>query len=254
MTRTYAAEAVILKTTNFGEADRLITFLSKYKGKFTAIAKGVRKIASRRGPNLALLNHVKAYFAKGKNLDVVTEVETLHTFKNAKEDLKKVGSGFHIAEVTNEFLADGQGGRGVFDLLLFCLQLLDGEKNLENVSKILRTFEVKFLDLVGFKPQLRRCVRCNRIIIEAENNFLSPQLGGLLDNKCASGSLFAKPISINAIKALRFLQEEDWPKLDKFPIRGSLDQEIGRQTRYYIEYILEKELKSVKFLEKVAQY
>ncbi|MDP2720553.1 MAG: DNA repair protein RecO [bacterium] len=253
MARTYGAEAVILKTANFGEADRLITFLSKYKGKFTAIAKGVRKIASRRGPNLALLNHVKAYFAKGKNLDVVTEVETLHTFKNAKEDLKKVSSGFHIAEVTNEFLADGQGGRAVFDLLLLHLQLLDREKNLENVSKILRTFEVKFLDLVGFKPQLRRCVSCNRII-DAENNFLSPQLGGVIDKSCASSSLFAEPISINAIKALRFLQEEDWPKIDKISIRGLLSQEIARQTRYYIEYILEKELKSVKFLEKVAQY
>ena len=89
MSRSYTAEAIILKRTNFDEADKIITFLSKYKGKFTAIAKGVRKIASRRSPNLELFNKVKGHFASGRNLDVLTEVETVHTFKKIKESLEK---------------------------------------------------------------------------------------------------------------------------------------------------------------------
>ena len=90
MARGYSAEGVILKKTNLGEADRLLTIFTKYKGKIRALAKGVRKITSRRSPNLELLNHVKAQFAGGKTFDVVTEVTTITTHKKIKENLFKV--------------------------------------------------------------------------------------------------------------------------------------------------------------------
>ncbi len=252
MARTYSAEGIVLRRTNFGEADRLVTFLSRYKGKFTAIAKGVRKVASRRGPNLELLNHVKAHFAAGRNLDVVTEVESVETFKKIKEDLPKLGSSFHLVEMVNEFLAEGQGGRGIFDLLLKTLKLLQEEEYPQKVATILQAFDVKFLDLVGYKPRLFSCAECSEKI-SGKENFLSAEFGGVIDQDCFKSSLFAKPISQNAIKLLRFLQTEDWPRIKKLSVESSLNKETDQLLRFYIEYLMEKELKSAKFIDQIKK-
>jgi DNA repair protein RecO (recombination protein O) len=250
MAKTYAVEAVVLKRSNLGEADRLITFLSRYRGKFTSIAKGVRKVASRRGPNLELFNHVKAYFAVGKNFDVVTEVETIHSFKDVKDNLEKVGYGFYLSEITNEFLGEGQGDNKFFELFLEALTLLEETKDPTSINKILRAFEIKLLDQVGFRPQLTRCVTCEQDL-SGENEVLSPDLGGLVHTRCVSNSLFTRPISYNGSKVLRFFQREDWPKIERLIVQKDIDLELEKISRFYLEYLLEKELKSNSFVNQI---
>ncbi|HEX7456011.1 MAG TPA: DNA repair protein RecO [Candidatus Nanoarchaeia archaeon] len=250
MARTYSAEGIIIKRINFGEADRLITFLSRYKGKFTAIAKGVRKVASRRGPNLELLNHVKVYFAVGKNLDVVTEVQTLTTFRKIKDDLFKIGFSFHLTEMVDEFLAEGQGGRQIFNLLLKTLNLLQEEENPEKVKVILHAFDLKFLENVGYKPQLLSCAKCSAKL-GSEQNFFSAEFGGIIGQNCRENSLFSTPISQDAIKVLRFLQSKGWQDIKRLLVDASLNSEVESLSRFYIEYLMEKELKSAKFIDQI---
>ena len=252
MARTYSAEGIVLRRTNFGEADRLITFLTRYKGKLTALAKGVRRIASRRAPNLELLNHVKIFLAVGKNFDIVTEAEAIATFKQTKENLNKVGFGFYLSEITNEFLAEGQGARVVFELLLRVLKLLETETNLEKIKTFLRAYELKFLEAVGFRPRFDQCAKCGRDIAIAEN-FLSPEAGGIIDRTCAASSLFVKKISPDAVKTLRFLQRENWSKIERLAVYPRLNTELERSLRFYLEYLLEKEIKSAKFIEELRK-
>ena len=252
MARGYSSEGVILKKINLGEADRLFTILTKYKGKINAIAKGVRKVASRRSPNLELLNHVKAQFAAGKTFDVITEVKALDTYKKIKEDLLKVSLGFHIAEITNEFLAEGQNNREVFELLIATLQRLNSEKNGEKIKKIVRAFEIKLLAIIGYKPQLERCVKCGSGLITT-GNFFSPGAGGLLDRGCSMGTSSSRPISVNAVKILRFLQNGSWEKIDRLLVSPTDNLELEKLLKFYIEYLLEKELKSVRFVEQVVK-
>jgi DNA repair protein RecO (recombination protein O) len=247
MSKTYSAEAIVLKRTNFGEADRIITFLARDKGKFTAIAKGVRKVASRRAPNLELLNHIKIYLASGKNLDIITEAETVDTFKKVKDNLSKVGFGFYLAEITNEFLADGQGGKRPFDLLLGSLRLLERELDEENLKKIARVFEIKFLDALGFKPQLSVCVKCSKPVEGIV--LISPDTGGLLHKSCLGSHLFVKPISMETLNVLRIFQNENWNKISKIDVGNSANKELEILSRFYLEYLLEKELKSVQFIK-----
>ncbi|MBI2622470.1 DNA repair protein RecO, partial [Candidatus Microgenomates bacterium] len=71
--RSYRAEGIILKRTNFGEADRFLTVFSKRHGKIKILAKGVRRITSRRGPNIELFNLATLYIHKGRHLDILTE-------------------------------------------------------------------------------------------------------------------------------------------------------------------------------------
>ena len=245
MSGTYNTEALVLKRTNLGEADRLITFLSKYKGKFTAVAKGVRKITSRRAPNLELFNHIRGQFVMGKDLDIVAEVESIQTFRNVKENLQKIASGYHLAEMTNGFLADGQGS-SVFDLLKETLERLD-QKESGEAKKVLRAYEIKFLDTLGFRPQLQVCASCNSKISEGKN-FFSPDIGGVLHPSCTRNLLFAKPVSQSSLKILRFFQTESWGQIQKLVFPPGLHQELERVMRDYVEYLLEKELKSAQFM------
>ena len=253
MARNYSAEAFVIKRSNLGEADRLLTFLSKYRGKFTAIAKGVRKVTSRKAPNLELLNRVKAHFAKGKTFDVVVEAEAIDTYRNLKEDLGRVGFGFYLAEITNEFLADGQGGREGFELFSKVLELIEREANLEKIKLFVRAFEIKFLDRLGFKPELDKCARCGRTLSPSAN-FLSPQVGGVIEKGCRGSTLSAQPISRDALVTLRFLQREDWPKIQRLAVPATLNQEVEGLLNFYVEYLLEKELKSPKFINKVGVF
>ncbi|OGY32363.1 MAG: DNA repair protein RecO [Candidatus Woykebacteria bacterium RIFCSPLOWO2_01_FULL_41_12] len=252
MSRSYTAEAIILKRTNFDEADKIITFLSKYKGKFTAIAKGVRKIASRRSPNLELFNKVKGHFASGRNLDVLTEVETVHTFKKIKESLEKTGSTFVLLEVTNGFLEEGQGGRLVFDLLDDSLSQIEAAKDSNSLKKALAAYEVKFLEKVGYKPELFTCVKCKGDLI-SEKLAISPELGGVLHSDCSENKLFTKPISSNILKALRFFQMEEPPRIERLKITKELAEDLEQTLKFYLEYLLERELKSSLFLKQVGE-
>lgn len=252
MAKTYAAEAIVLKRSNLGEADRLITFLSKYRGKFTSIAKGVRKVASRRGPNLELFNHVKAYFAVGKNLDVVTEVKTIHSFKGVKNSLEKIGYGLHLSEITNEFLEEGQGDNNFFELFIKALSLLEEAKSSKGINKTLRAFEMKILSSTGFRPQLFFCVKCRRPL-EPERNLISPEFGGVIDHSCANGSLFTKKVSTQAIKVLRFVQEKSLDEAAKLNITDVLEKDLRDVMKFYLEYTLEKQLLSSNFSDKVRR-
>ncbi len=252
MSRSYSAEALVINRRNSGEADKVITLLSKFRGKFDANAKGVRKIASRRGPNLDLLNHIKASFASGKNLDVITEVQTLDSFKRAKGDLEKIGYSYHITELVKEFLEEGQGGRDVFDLLLTTLKELDKAQNPRKIGRILRSFEIKLLYYAGYKPQMGHCVVCGDNSPEL-GNFISPQAGGVVGSKCGVAIISKRPISTDAIKILRFLQYEPMDRINKLNITQDLNSELEDHLRFYIEYILGKELKSIKFINQVRK-
>ena len=250
MSRTYSAEAIIVNRKNFGESDRLITFLSKYNGKFDALAKGVRKVASRRGPNLDLLNHVKASFASGRNFDVLTEVQALDTFRDLKSDLRRIGSGFFAAEIVNELLVEDQDEREVFELLLDSLKLMNRESEERKVNNVLRSFEIKFLQTVGLKPQLNHCSLCNRKL-SIFSNYLSPEVGGVMDQDCAKNELFSQRISTDALKILRFYQSESWPAILKLTFPKVLEKEVQNILDSYLKYIIEKDLQSAKFLANI---
>lgn len=146
---TYKTEGVILKRLNYGEADRILTIYTKHYGKIRAIAKGVRKITSRKGGNVELFNHCVLFLAKGKNLDIVTEAQVIHSFSRLSRDLEKTAAGFYLVELIDQLTPDGQVNRQVFDLLVVALSELSA-KELKSLSAITQNFEVSLLRLLGF--------------------------------------------------------------------------------------------------------
>lgn len=139
-------EGVVLKRRNINEADKLVTVLTKDKGKLQIKAPGVRKISSRRSPHIELLNRVNiALYIR--HAPLLTEAQVITDYSAIKQDLQKIGFAYHICEITDGFCAENQENEAVYDLLVITLDQLCQTDQPENLVK---RFEFELLDLLGF--------------------------------------------------------------------------------------------------------
>jgi len=129
--RLYRTEAIVLRRSNFGEADRLLTLYTPEWGKLRVIAKGVRKPTSRKSGHLELFTHSRLLVAKGRNLDIVTQAETLHSFRPLREDLLRTGWAYYAAELLDRFVEEGIEDRPLFNLFLATLGWLCEDVDLD---------------------------------------------------------------------------------------------------------------------------
>ncbi|PIS09162.1 DNA repair protein RecO [Candidatus Beckwithbacteria bacterium CG10_big_fil_rev_8_21_14_0_10_34_10] len=146
--KTFKVQAIILKRINFSEADRILTAYSKQYGKLSLIAKGVRKVKSRKAPSLELFNLVDIYSARGKNLDIITETQLLNSFNSFKKDLAKISLAYEFCELTDRFLQDNQKNTRVFEVLKQSLERLNKENS--NLKALEKEFKIELLKNTGF--------------------------------------------------------------------------------------------------------
>lgn len=163
--RTYATEGIILARRNFGEADRILTIFSKHYGKVRAIAKGVRRITSRKKGSLELFNHARLFLAKGHNLDIITEAESKNIFSNWRKDLTKVAVAYHLAEVVARLTPEHQEHKEVFDLLCEAYTTL-GELDYWALYPFIQSFKVHALEELGYLERNKPAPRNLDIYIE----------------------------------------------------------------------------------------
>jgi len=147
---SYQTEGIILKRRNFKEADKILIIYSKHFGKISLIAKGIRKTTSKKGGNLELFNQVKISVARGRNLDIVTEVEVIDAFKKWRKNLKKIAVAFQFCELVDKLSADRAENKEVFDLLVNYLKNLS---QIENYQLSIKNFELSLLQSLGFWPR-----------------------------------------------------------------------------------------------------
>lgn len=244
---SYSAEAIVLRKSNFGEADQVVTLLTRFKGKVSAVAKGVRLIQSRKGGNLDLLNHVRVQLAEGKNMDIITEVDLVSAWPKIKVDLERVALAYQIAELSHEFLAEHQENKEVFELTRQSLEYL--EKS-DKPELIVQAYELKLLNLLGFRPELEHCVRCG-IALPSIGLALSPELGGAIGPEEREMDETSWGISSDVLKVWRYLMSVPMEDVGKLKLPSPVANEVSRSLQYYLEHILEKELKSPGLLTSV---
>lgn len=193
----FKTEGIILKRKNFGEADRILTVFTKRFGKVSVLAKGVRKITSRRAGNVELLNRVMMFLHQGKNFYILTEAESINTYQRLKNDLTLSTYAYHLIELTDKLTAENQGNPLLYENLIEVLERL----TLNPRQIFIRAYEAKILTLMGF--------------------------------------------------ASFELAKMTWGEIEKLKIKEKEAMELERELRYYIERVLETELKSRKFLRKI---
>lgn len=214
MARTQTIEAIILSGRDFGEADKLLTVFSRQLGKITLLAKGVRRIKSRKGGNVDVLNNARLSIVQGKSLPIVTEAETISSHGAIKENLSAAIYAYYVVELINTLTVEEQEHHEVYLLLRDSLAAL--EKSPRRI--IIHAFEIKLLGLLGFWDS-RLLGKNDEKLLELTRKIEVQSLKELVTNKFDSGDVIS----------------------------------LGQLTRKQLEYVAEHEFNSPKILAQLRQ-
>lgn len=215
-------EGIILKRRNLGEADRILTVFTHQRGKITVLAKGVRKITSRRSGNVELLNRSVMYLHRGKNFLILTEASALDTYQKLKEDLILSATAFHILELTDRLTAENQESMILYEHLVSVLQRLCRTPR----QILIRAYEAKILSNQGFAS-----FRSNSPGVQIQIHPWGVNWG------------------VNEI--LKKIESASWDEIEKMKINQKEALELERTLQYHIERVLEGPLKSRQLLKKL---
>ena len=246
--RSFRAASVVMRHSDWGEADRLLTLYTREQGKVRALAKGVRKITSRKGGHLEPFTYVTLQLAKGRDLLIVTQAETVNAFLTLHDDLTKTGHAAYAVELLDRFTHEEEGGNPTLFKLL--VETLDRIEKDTDAWLSVRYYEMRLLDFIGFRPQLFECTNCGRKILP-EDQFFSFKGGGVICPRCGVGLPNLPSISIEALKYLRHFQRSSYA--DASRARASLEVQKETETimQGYFTYLLERELNTPGFIKRV---
>ncbi|MCA9997575.1 MAG: DNA repair protein RecO [Anaerolineales bacterium] len=247
--RTFRSEAVVLRRTDFGEADRLLTLYTREFGKITAVAKGARKPQSRKTGHVELFMRSKLFFAKGRDIDVITQAEMVAGYPELRADLVRATYASYVVELLDRFTVEDDHNLSVYELLASTLTSLT---TAEDLLLLARYYELRLLGLTGFRPQLFQCVFSSEPIVE-EDQFFSAELGGLLRPEYQEQDRRAVAITAVSVKVLRYLQTRPWEMVSSLRLKRPLHRELEGIMHHYLTYILERNLKSVDFLYRLRR-
>ena len=245
--RVYRTKGVVLKRMDLGEADKILTIYTPSFGKLRAVAKGVRRPTSRLGGHVDEFAYADMLLAKGRELDVVTQSQTLDPFRQMREELWRSGCAYYVVELVDSFTEERMENQPLFNLLVAALRWLSDGNDLWTV---VRFFELHLLELTGYRPELAHCLEC-RAEIKPEANYFSPLLGGVLCPTCGRSEVSATSISLNTLKVLRYLQRLDAPPTGGLRLDSSTRRETEAAVRSYLEHLLERGVKSTAFLDRL---
>ena len=153
--RTYSSEGIILKRSNFQEADRILTVFSKRYGKITLLAKGIRKLGSRKRGHLEIFSEIKFQAVASSGFDILTEAITINNFNKLRLNLNRVTLAYYFCEVLNKIVKEDEKHDELFELLSKSLKELETAKNLKTLRK---DFIVKLLVELGYWPGNKKMI------------------------------------------------------------------------------------------------
>lgn len=254
--RLYRTEAVVLRRGDLGEADRILTVYSPDHGKLRLIAKGIRRPRSRKAGHLEPFTRVELLLAKGRELDVVTQASAIDPYPQLRDDLERLGYAAYTVELLDRFTLEEGESRGPYRLLVETLERLASGAN---PAPAVRYYELRLLDLLGYRPELFRCLGCGSEIRPVDQYFSAPA-GGVLCPECGPKHREARRISLAALKVLRHYQRSGYAVATRATVSQAVQAEVEQVMEAYLVTILERRLNSPVFLrdlrrldEKIAQ-
>jgi DNA repair protein RecO (recombination protein O) len=246
--RRYTTEAIVLSRFDLGEADRVLTLITPGIGKLKAIAKGIRRPTSRIGGSLEPFAELSVALARGRTFDVVTEVRVGHAWLSLRDSLESAATAWYLAELADRSLEERHAAEPLYLLLRRAYELLDAGMA---PGRVARWYEMHLADELGMRPELDRCVECDRVL-EAEESFRwVPPLGGVLCQRCPGPPAGRTALTLEALKLLKAYQRLDVEALAALKQAPAVEREVEIGMREFLRYVLEREARSLAFLDEV---
>ena len=247
--RLYRIEAIVMHRSDIGEADRLLTVLSRERGKLRLNAKGARKVGSRKSGHVELFIRSNMLIARGHgDIDIVSQVETIDAYRGLREDLTRSTYAHYAVELIDAFAEEGSEQPELFDLLAETLKWIETTGNLPLTA---RYFELQLLTLAGFQPQVFFCAAKGEPLQEIAPDEVygwSPASGGVLCPDHARDRSDSSRLSLSGLKVLRHALRTDYASFTALSVRDAVASEIEQVMLRYVQFVLERKVKSVEFL------
>lgn len=234
----YHADAIVIRSREYGESDRILTIFSRENGKIQAIAKGVRKPKSRQRGGTQLFTYADFLIHKGSSLDTVSQVSPKESFPHLWDDLDRTLAATGVAELLDISVMTGQPQPELFTLTLTCFFLLAHYEPM----LVLCAFTLRLMTILGYSPVLGECAECGAKI-EGERLYFSSQAGGTLCELCLEG-FPGRWLKAGSIAFMKRLLSGDMAKLDRLRWNNWMQQEIRETLQIYCEQKLERSLRS----------
>lgn len=247
--RLYRTEAVVLRRQDLGETDRLFTLLTPGQGKVRAVAKGVRRPGSRKAGHLEPFIQVDLLLARGRELDVITQAEAIHTYPRLREDLLRFGQACYLIELVDRFALEQEGQPALYRLLVEMLGLLEAGRE---AGAVLRYGQLRLLELAGYQPELFRCLSCGEAL-QPVAQFFSFAEGGARCPRCGPGPSDSRHLSLAALKVLRHNQRSSFEVAVSARLSPSTAHEVDTLLEAYLNYLLERSLRAPEFMRDVRR-
>jgi DNA repair protein RecO (recombination protein O) len=234
----YREHGIVLRTYKLGEADRIVVFITRGRGKVRSVAKGVRKTRSKFGARLEPTSHASLKFYEGRDLDIVTQAESIDQFRSIRDDYNRFARASAMLEAVDQIAQEHEVTPGLYNLLLGALRAIDQR----DAPLVVAGFFMKLLAQEGFRPQLDECVQCGAhddiVAIDIEH-------GGVLCRSCRQG----RALSPEALRLLRLILGGRLGEALAEPASAGT-REVDQVATDALEHHLERRLRSVSVIDR----
>jgi len=238
-------EGLVLKSFDFRETSRIVTFFTKERGKVKGVLKGIRRDPRKFGSSVEKfsLNDIVYYEYRNSDIHLVSQCDMKNFFPGFRADLERMTAASYAGELIDNLIPQEEQNAEIYQLTRAFLKSLESTKD---VGKLVQTFQIKILSLSGFKPHLEACVRCSQEVFEDPR--FSLRLGGLLCGVCKDSVGEATPISLGAVASIMHIQKNNWESALRLGMGPMIKKELKYVLNHFLVFHLERHLRSTRFL------
>jgi len=247
----HKTESIVLKKRDFRETSLIVDFYTRDFGKLSGLLKGIRTEPAKFASSLEPFSYNEIIFYRKSNssLHLVSQCDTRDNFDILRQSISKTGVGSYMMDLVGALMPQEDKNEGVFDLSLLCLHEL---KTTNNPDKVMTIFKIKMLSLSGFKPHLDSCISCGGRVL-GQSKF-SLALGGLLCAGCFHKDMSSRSIFRGTVASILHIEKNDFRNNLNLGMNPQIKKELDVILNAFLNFHLEKELKSQKVLDKLNNF
>ncbi|NMA94880.1 MAG: DNA repair protein RecO [Clostridiales bacterium] len=241
-------KGVILRYSDFKEADRMLTILTPNKGKIQVLARGCRRQNSRFLSASELFSYCDYMIFKFRDIYILTGADINDLFFDIRSDLDKFAYGTYILNLAEISANPEEGSYPLFHLLLYSLTMLAYSRmHPEDIANI---YQTKLADILGYRPQLEICIYCGKPVKDVEG--FSTVDSGIFCSDCYNGRKNGYNINMGTVRAMRYILDTDLDALKNLKFNPKVRDEISFIMAEYLSKHLEKYIRARSFIEKLG--
>ncbi|REE93036.1 DNA replication and repair protein RecO [Paenibacillus taihuensis] len=244
----YRVEGIVIRSTDYGEGNKIITLLTSTHGKIGIVVRGAKKVKSRHGSLAQLFTYGEYLFFRNSGLGTLTHGEIIESHHILREQLELTAYSSYAAELVDKALQEEDVSNYIYEQLKACLTAFAGGKD---VAITIQLFEMKILEAAGYAPDFTACMSCGN---HEGRMALSARAGGILCSRCRYKDPGAIELSDGALKLLRFYRQLDLRRLGNIQVRDETKKQLKLIMRALMDTHLGLHLKSRSFLDQMDRY